>query len=124
MTIKLKEITMKIKKNEDEFLVKNKEFGFDDSNRMASEKSSKQNADFLEMSMSDGILQKRDVEINNLVSSINDLSHIFKEMANLVNEQGTILDRIDYNIENAVVNVKKSKHQSKESRGGPKESHK
>jgi len=60
------------------------------------------------MSSDNNVLRKRDLEINNLVSSINDLSHIFKEMANLVNEQGTILDRIDYNIEHAIVNVKKA----------------
>ena len=34
-----------------------------------------------------------------MANSINELSGIFKDLQNVVNEQGTILDRIDYNIE-------------------------
>jgi syntaxin 16 len=42
---------------------------------------------------------KRDHEINAIVESIEELSQIFKELAVLVIDQGTILDRIDYNME-------------------------
>eukprot|EP00357_Protocruzia_adherens_P004126 CAMPEP_0115014618 /NCGR_PEP_ID=MMETSP0216-20121206/26205_1 /TAXON_ID=223996 /ORGANISM="Protocruzia adherens, Strain Boccale" /LENGTH=287 /DNA_ID=CAMNT_0002384431 /DNA_START=274 /DNA_END=1137 /DNA_ORIENTATION=+ len=46
-------------------------------------------------------LRNRDKEINKLVDSINELGQIFKELSQLVIDQGTILDRIDYNIEQA-----------------------
>jgi syntaxin 16 len=42
---------------------------------------------------------KRDHEINSIVESIEELSQIFKELAVLVIDQGTVLDRIDYNME-------------------------
>jgi syntaxin 16 len=50
-------------------------------------------------------------EINGLVKSINDLAVIFKDISVLVVEQGTILDRIDYNIYEAKDNmVEANKH--------------
>jgi syntaxin 16 len=39
------------------------------------------------------------------VKSINDLASIFKDLSVLVIEQGTILDRIDYNVQEAKDNV-------------------
>lgn len=47
----------------------------------------------------------KDEEIQNLVKSINDLASIFKDLSVLVIEQGTILDRIDYNVQEAKDNV-------------------
>eukprot|EP00752_Nemacystus_decipiens_P009916 g8848.t1 len=48
------------------------------------------------------LVGQRDAEINNIVKSIEDLSTIFKELAVLVIDQGTILDRIDFNMEQVV----------------------
>ena len=43
-------------------------------------------------------IKKRDEDISVLAKSIDELSGIFKDLQNIVQEQGTILDRIDYNI--------------------------
>lgn len=50
-------------------------------------------------------VQLREQEINEIVQSIGHLNVIFKELAQMVTEQGTIIDRIDYNIENTNIKV-------------------
>lgn len=44
-------------------------------------------------------LRERDQEIERITKSIEDLALVFKHLASLVIEQGTILDRIDHNID-------------------------
>ena len=44
--------------------------------------------------------EQRSTEINAIAKSVAELNRLFKDLANLVIDQGTILDRIDYNIEN------------------------
>lgn len=56
----------------------------------------------------DQYLQQRDREISKLAMGILEISTIFKEMESLVTEQGTILDRIDYNIGNTAQDLKVS----------------
>ncbi|KAN0004017.1 hypothetical protein ACTFIZ_010181 [Dictyostelium cf. discoideum] len=43
-------------------------------------------------------ITQRDKEIRKIVASINDLSHLFQDISVLVVQQGTLLDRIDYNL--------------------------
>jgi syntaxin 16 len=51
-------------------------------------------------------IQSRDKEISQIAKSIEELGSIFKELAVLVIDQGTILDRIDYNMEAVVEHTK------------------
>jgi syntaxin 16 len=51
-------------------------------------------------------IQSRDTEISKIAQSIEELGMIFKELAVLVIDQGTILDRIDYNMEAVVEHTK------------------
>jgi len=51
-------------------------------------------------------VQSRDHEISQIAKSIEELGSIFKELAVLVIDQGTILDRIDYNMEAVVEHTK------------------
>ena len=67
-------------------------------------------------------IKKRDEDIDILVKSINELSGIFKDLQNIVQEQGTILDRIDYNInisyensQEGLKNLKKAEQHNNES---------
>lgn len=50
-------------------------------------------------------VQEREQEINAIVKSIVDLNAIFKDLSQMVADQGTVLDRIDYNIEQTHVQV-------------------
>ncbi|XP_011183308.1 syntaxin-16 [Zeugodacus cucurbitae] len=47
----------------------------------------------------------RDEEVTKIVKSIYDLNDIFKDLSQMVQEQGTILDRIDYNVEQTQTRV-------------------
>ena len=51
--------------------------------------------------------QERNKQITQLVRSINDLAKVYKQMSELVIEQGSIIDRIDYNIEQTVGHVER-----------------
>jgi len=49
----------------------------------------------------------REKEIIRVAQSINELAQLFKELNVLVIDQGTILDRIDYNVEQAKERIDK-----------------
>ena len=108
LVIKIQEFVKIYKKNEDDYFNKFKELVGDDSKNAASidSKSNMMNKDFLSIEVNNEILKKRDQDINILCKSIQELSSIFKDLQMLVIDQGTVLDRIDFNIDNAQQNTK------------------
>jgi len=54
-------------------------------------------------------LKRRDTELGELLNSMNNLTSTFRDLKNLVMEQGTVLDRIDYNIDISALNTAKGK---------------
>lgn len=56
-------------------------------------------------------VRHREKEITQIVKSIHDLNDIFRDLSQMVVDQGTILDRIDYNVEHASVQVEKGLQQ-------------
>ena len=52
------------------------------------------------------LVNSRDSEIRKIAKSVEELATIFKDLRSLVIEQGTMLDRIDYNMEMAVEKTK------------------
>ncbi len=46
--------------------------------------------------------RERDAGIEEMLENLKELGYLFKDLASLVLEQGTLLDRIDYNIQESV----------------------
>ena len=44
-------------------------------------------------------IRRRDAEITQIAESITELADLFRDMSNLVVEQGTVLDSVEYNVE-------------------------
>jgi syntaxin 16 len=107
--------TKKFKLNQKIYAEKYKEFvgeddpTFDISGRIG-ENPNEKKGDFLKTEESKNALQQRDNELSLLLNNVSELSNIFKDIQTLVMEQGSILDRIDYNIDIAGDNVVKSKN--------------
>jgi len=54
----------------------------------------------------DTVIAQREQEINDIAKGIIELADIFRELQTMVIDQGTMLDRIDYNVERTVTDVK------------------
>ena len=107
---KLGEFTRKFKLNQEVYMKKYKEIIGEDlnenSNSQTTNSSNNKKDNFFIQEEGNEILRKRDNELNILLKSVNELAQIFKELQGLIMQQGTILDRIDFNIENAVSSIK------------------
>ena len=112
---KINEFTKKFKLNQELYTNKFNDFVIDEeiANKSFSmkknEEENKNSNDFLSTQDNNSQLRKRDQDLTNLLNSVNELAQIFKDMQTLVMEQGTILDRIDYNIDIASTNISKGK---------------
>lgn len=53
-------------------------------------------------------LEERDEEIAQLANGVYEVSTIFREMQSLIINQGSIVDRIDYNLENTVIELRQA----------------
>ena len=82
--------------------------GFSESSTSAAIDAGFTEDQLLELEGVESQIETRTMEIKKIAQSITELNMIFKEMANLVVEQGTILDRIDYNMENVVKDLKQA----------------
>lgn len=58
------------------------------------------------LTSNDAAIMQREREITDIAKGILELADIFKELQTMVIDQGTMLDRIDYNIEQLNVHVK------------------
>jgi syntaxin 16 len=56
----------------------------------------------------EAVIAQREREINDIAKGIIELSDIFRELQTMIIDQGTMLDRIDYNVERMTTDVKQA----------------
>ena len=132
LTTKIQNFSNEFRKNQQQYLQYLKEMGiinttYENSNstdKLINNIEDDEKKNFLYTKEDDINIQikKRDEDITVLVKSIDELSGIFKDLQNIVQEQGTILDRIDYNInisyentQQGLKSIKKAEEHQKES---------
>ncbi|KAI9295732.1 t-SNARE [Neoconidiobolus thromboides FSU 785] len=54
------------------------------------------------------IIMERESEIDKITQSISELGELFRSLQSMVIDQGTLLDRIDYNVEQIATNIKEA----------------
>lgn len=61
-----------------------------------------------QLTSNDAAIMQREREITDIAQGIIELADIFKELQAMIIDQGTMLDRIDYNVERMAVDVKEA----------------
>ncbi|KAJ8668885.1 hypothetical protein QAD02_000144 [Eretmocerus hayati] len=89
-----------------------------DNNTSSSSWDNQQRQDSILLQLDDAeqsvrIAMEREQEVQTIVQNISELNSVFKELAVMVQDQGTVLDRIDYNIEQTEVKVQEGCQQLK-----------
>lgn len=102
------DFTTNLKTNEEKYLAKYRELVVDGKSHL-DDLDNHQNIhkEFLK-DFEIKITKKQNDDINILLNSISELSEVFKDMETLVSHKGKILDRIDFNIDNARQDFKKT----------------
>jgi syntaxin 16 len=70
----------------------------------------------------DAAISQREREIEEIAQGIIELSDLFRDLQTMVIDQGTLLDRIDYNVERMATDVKEAEKELKVASGYQKKS--
>jgi syntaxin 16 len=70
-----------------------------------------------QLTSNDAAIMQREREITEIAQGIIELADIFKELQSMIIDQGTMLDRIDYNVERMAVDVKSADKELKVASG-------
>ena len=107
---KLSDFSNKLRLNEKIYMEKYQQLNSSDfmENQIESQSDFQEQITTTKVNSNKNILEQRKKDIDKLLKSMYALSELYKYAQNLVVEQGTILDRIDENIESSKYQVKRA----------------